>query len=259
MSKNVEQENKESEHSGLTPSHELPWPQELSQGLAPGLLWAITSFMLFLVNYYYGLASIALMFVFFQTQRNTPVGKARRLYVQGRQAYRKNNLEEALEGFNKALAIKPDAKAIYPVMGDIYFSLEDVAKAKNTYQDYFRLVPEDHDMRIWYAGKFVERNQFEAAVKELKKLPAEIRRKIQVANLLALCLLKLGENKEALQVLAPVTRKVESEDEHQLTSRYFLAKAYLQDGQKANARHVLEKLEEDHPGLEDVPDLLRSI
>ncbi|EEG76845.1 tetratricopeptide repeat protein [Dethiobacter alkaliphilus] len=253
MSEEMEQESRE------PASYELPWPRELSQGLAPGLLWAVTSFFLFLVYFWYGVASLALMFIFFQTQRNTPVGRARRFYVQGRQEYRKKNYTEALENFHKALEIKPDATVIYPVIGDLYFFREEIAKAKNAYQDYFRRMPEDHDMRIWYAGKFLERGQFAEAVKELKKLPAEVRRTPQVVNLLALCLLKSSQNKEAIQILEPAVRKNESDDEHLLTSRYFLAKAYLQDGQKETARSLLQKLEEEHPGLEDVPQLLSSL
>ena len=29
------------------PAHDFPWPKELSQGLAPGLIWAVTVFFMF--------------------------------------------------------------------------------------------------------------------------------------------------------------------------------------------------------------------
>lgn len=240
------------------PAHDFPWPKELSQGLAPGLIWAVTVFFMFLMNWWYGVFSMAAMFIFFYSQRRTPVGQARRNYVQGRLAYRKNNYQEALDYFLVALEIMPEASAIYPAVGDLYFQLDDVAKAKNAYQQYFHRVRQDAITRTWYVGKLMERNLFSEASQELKKLPIESRKNTQIGNLTAVCYLKTDRADEAARVLEPIIRGAgKSVDE--LTSRYLLAKAYLQDGKKTKAREILQKLEQDHPGFEDVPQLLKSL
>jgi thioredoxin-like negative regulator of GroEL len=242
-----------------TATYNLPWPQELSQGLGPGLIWAGTSFFLFLINWVYGLFSVAAMFIFFQTQKSSPVGRARRFYVQGRLAYRNGELEKALDHFNQALQIKPDAAAIYPVVGDLYFSFGDVAKAKKAYQSYFQRKEQDHQMRIWYAGKFMELGEFDDAVKELKKLPADQKKETQVANLLAVSLLKINQPREAQQVLEPIVKKNKGAKEQELSARYFLAKANLLLGEKEKAITILQLLEQDRAGFEDVPEILNAL
>lgn len=245
---------------GNAPSYELPWPKELSQGLLPGLLWAATSFVMFMVSWLYGLASIILMFIFFQTQRNTAVGKARRHYVQGRLAYRRNEIHEALGHFNKALEIKPEAAAIYPVVGDIYFYLGDLPKAKKAYLSYFQRNDQDHQMRVWYAGKFMELGLFADAVREFKRLPADVKKELQVANLFAVSLLKTKQAREAIQLLEPVVHKhSDVKEEQALSARYFLGRAYLDAGEKEKSRRILQKLEQDQPGYEDVADILKSL
>jgi predicted Zn-dependent protease len=179
--------------------------------------------------------------------------------VQGRLAYRKDKWEEALENFVKAIEIKPDAAAAYPVVGDLYFYFGDIAQFKKAYQQYFQLNTQDHHMRIWYAGKFMEIGQFVDAAKELKKLPAEQKKEAQVANLLGVCLLKTDQPKEALQALGAVALKSKGTGEQELTTRYFLAKAYLQTGDKGKAQQILRKLQDDQPGFEDVEELLKNI
>lgn len=240
------------------PAHDFPWPKELSQGLAPGLIWAVTVFFMFLMNWWYGVFSVAAMFIFFYSQRRTPVGQARRNYVQGRLAYRKNNLQEALDYFLAALEIMPEASAIYPAVGDLYFQLDEVANAINAYQQYFHRVREDDITRTWFIGKLMERNLFSEASQELKKLPIESRKNSQIGNLMAVCYMKTDRVGEAVRVLEPIVRGT-GKSEHELTSRYLLAKAYLQSGKKTNAREVLHKLQQDHPGFEDVPQLLKTI
>ncbi|MDW7649981.1 MAG: tetratricopeptide repeat protein [Bacillota bacterium] len=238
--------------------YELPWPGELSQGMLPGLIWAGMSFMLLIMNWAYGVFSLAAMFIFFQTQRNTPVGRARRHYVRGRLAYRNGNFTEALEQFHQALEIIPEATAIYPVSADLYFMLDDIPKAKKLYQQYFQRKAEDHQMRIWYAGQLMERGLFAEAARELKKLPAGQRKDKQVVNVLAVCLLKTNHAPEALQILEPAVKQGGS-DEQQLSALYLLAKAYIQTGEKRKARSILQKLEQEQPGFEDVSQLLQTL
>lgn len=240
-------------------AHELPWPKELSQGLFPGLIWAVMSFFLFLINFTYGLISIAGMFLFFYTQRRTQVGRARRHYVLGRLAYRKENWDEALDSFNKALEIMPQAWAIYPAAGDLYFQTGDLAKAGAMYQKYFQQKHEDHQMRIWYAGKLMEHSRFAEAVRELRKLPHEAQKDLQVVNLLAVSLLKTNRASEAIHVLEPACKKQREPGEQALAARYFLAQGYLQAGEKEKARTVLVKIEQDRPGFEDVGIILEKI
>lgn len=239
-------------------SYELPWPKELSQGMVPGLIWTGMSFMMFMVNWTYGMFSVAAMFIFFQTQRNTPVGRGRRYYVRGRLAYKQQNIEEALTFFYESVKVMPEAAAIYPVIGDLHFMQGDIPKAKNAYQQYFQRKAEDYPLRMWYAGKLMEVSLFTEAATELKKLPAVQRKNNQVVNLLAVCLLKLNQAKEALQILESVAKN-EGIDEQQLSARYLLAKAYQQQGEKEKALRILKKLEQDHPGFEDVPQLIHSL
>ncbi|MBS4031744.1 MAG: tetratricopeptide repeat protein [Clostridiales bacterium] len=240
------------------PAHDFPWPKELSQGLAPGLIWAVTVFFMFLMNWWYGVFSMAAMFIFFYSQRRTPVGQARRNYVQGRLAYRKNNLQEALDYFLAALEIMPEASAIYPAVGDLYFQLDDVAKAKNAYQQYFQRVSEDDITRTWYIGKLMERNMFSEASQEFRKLSMKSRKNIQIGNLMAVCYLKTNRADEAVRVLEPGVRDTGT-SEHELTSRYLLAKAYLQSGKHTKAHEILQRIQQDHPNFEDVPQLLHTI
>jgi tetratricopeptide (TPR) repeat protein len=240
-------------------SYELPWPKELSQGMGPGLLWSVTSFFLFLLHWGYGLLSVVLMFIFFQTQRRTPVGQARKHYVQGRMAIRRENYSEALACFNKTVEIKPEAAAVYPVIGDLQFHFGDMAKFKRAYQQYFQLHPQDHHMRMWYAGKYMEVGQFAEAAKELQKLPVAVKSEPQTANLLGVCLLKAEQGREALQILEHSLQKNKETGEQQFTSRYILAKAYLQAGQKDKAREVLSRLAAEKPDFEDVADLLATV
>lgn len=237
--------------------YELPWPKELSQGLAPGVIWMGVSFTLFLMHWMYGLFSVGVMFIFYKTQRNTPVGKGRKHYVQGRLAYRKQNFTEALEHFYQAVKIVPEATAVYPVIGDLNFMLGDLPQAKSAYHQFFQRNDDDHHMRIWYAGQLMEQSLFTEAIKELKTLPSSQRKNNQVANVLAVCYLKSNQPTEALQVLEPVARQGGT-DEHQLTTQYLLAKSYLQTRRKEQAHEILQKLEREHPGFEDVPQLLQT-
>ena len=61
---------------------------------------------------------------------------------------------------------------------------------------------------------------------------------------------------QALQVLESVAKN-EGIGEQQLSSHYLLAKAYQQQGEKA--LRILQKLEQDHPGFEDVPQLIHAL
>lgn len=240
-------------------SYHLPWPKELSQGLMPGLLWAVTSFVMLIIDVRLGTLTIAGMLFFFYAMRKTPFGRARRHYVQGRIAYRDGKLQEALDCFVKALAIMPNAKDIYPVVGDLHFHFGDLAAAKNAYQQYFLRNSTDDNTRIWYAGKFMERGMFPEAVRELKKLPAESRREDQVVNVLGVCYLRMNQAAEAVQVLSPLAARKPGLAELELSARYLLAKAYIQLRETEKARNVLRQLEEDRPGFENVRQLLAEL
>ncbi len=248
-------EKKEKDLSPL----EIPWPKELSSGLGPGLLWAGSIFVLMLWDWRLAVLSAAGMLFFFHSQRHSPVGRARRHYVQGRLAYRRGNIQSALADFRQVLEIMPQAGAIYPVVGDIYFRLGDIGKARKTYRQYFHLRGNDHQTRIWYAGKLMEHALFAEAAEELKKLPDKVKSDLQVVNLLAVSLLKTKDSKGALAVLERAEVTMDGTSEHQLAARYLLGRAYLSAGEKEKAKATLRRLEQDSPGYEDTPRLLARL
>ena len=240
------------------PVYEIPWPKELRAGIVPGLLWSVVVFLMILLDWRLASLAIVAMLIYFYRQRKLPVGRARTHYVRGRIAYRKHELQEALGHFYKALEIMPDASAIYPVIGDIQFGLGELDYAGKAYSQYFEM-EDDDNMRMWYAGKLMELSLFEEAAKELEKLPKDVRSEIQVINLLSVCYLKSGNTKNALNILEHIGLKETGTEEQELTCRYLLAKAYLEAGEKVKARRVLEKLNHDKPGFEDVPGLLAML
>jgi thioredoxin-like negative regulator of GroEL len=105
----------------------------------------------------------------------------------------------------------------------------------------------------------MEHGLFSDAAGELKKLPAEIRKELQVVNLLAVNLLKTGDNRGALSVLEHAAADMNGTGEHQLAARYLSAKAYMAVKEKEKARRILLRLERDSPGYEDTPQLLEQI
>ncbi|MBS4022707.1 MAG: tetratricopeptide repeat protein [Dethiobacter sp.] len=249
---------REQKHKEI-PVNEVPWPKELTPGVKMGVLWGVAVFIMMLFEWKLGLAAGIGMAVFVYNQRRTPVGRARAHFIQGRAAYRKHKLQEALEQFNQALEIMPDAKAIYPVVGDINFQLVHLPQAKKAYGQYFDYERNDNQMRIWYAGKLMEQSLYKEAAQELERLPADLKQEIQQLNLLALCYLKTGKIKNALNTLERHASKESGTGEHELISRYLLARIYIEAGEKVKARRILEKLDQDRPGFEDVPGLLAML
>jgi tetratricopeptide (TPR) repeat protein len=240
------------------PVYEIPWPKELRAGIVPGSIWAGVVFVAILLDWRLGALAIVAMLIYFYRQRQFPVGRARTHYVRGRMAYRKHELKEALNHFYKALEMVPDASAIYPIIGDIQFGLDQLDQARKAYSQYFEMEDDAH-MRVWFAGKLMERSLFAEASEELEKLPADLKSDIQMVNLLAVCYLKSGNTKSALSVLERATLNKRGTDEQELTCRYLLAKAYLETGEKTKARRILEDLDHDKPGFEDVPGLLKML
>jgi tetratricopeptide (TPR) repeat protein len=252
-----EKKKKEQKQKDM-PVYEIPWPKELRAGIVPGLLWAGVVFVAILLDWRLASLAIVAMLVFFYRQRQFPVGRARTHYVRGRIAYRKHELKEALNHFYKALEMVPDASAIYPIVGDIQFGLDQLDQARSAYSQYFEMEDDDH-MRVWFAGKLMERSLFAEASAELEKLPLDLKSEIQMVNLLAVCYLKSGDAKSALIILERAALRERGTGEQELTCRYLLAKAYLEVGEKGNARRILEELDHDKPGFEDVSGLLRML
>lgn len=237
---------------------EMPLPRELSQGLWPGLVMAGGVFFLLLKDWVMGGIMLALMAYYLYHQRRSPAGRARIYFMKGKFAYQDKKYDDAVIYLGKALELVPKAFIINAYLGDVFFSAKDLKSAQKAYQRYFQQV-NDHQVRIWYAGKLMEHGLFAEAYKELKKLPASISRERQVTNLVAVCALKSGHQKEALELLERAGIVENSSDEHELLARYLLAKAYMENKMNEKARKILQKLEQDSPGFEDVPQLLNSL
>lgn len=239
-------------------TYEMPLPKELSQGLWPGMVLAGGVFLLMLRDWWLGGIMLVAMAFFLYYQRRTPAGQARIFFLKGKFAYQKKKYDDAVIYLGKALELVPEANIINAYLGDIFFSLKETKSAQKAYENYFKKTS-DEQMRIWYAGKLMEQGLFAEAFRELRKLPAEVARERQVINLTAVCALKSGHKKEALSLLESAGALAGSSDEHELTTRYLLARAYMENKMNEKARLVLQKLEQDSPGFEDVPQLLESL
>ena len=92
------------------------------------------------------------------------------IYSQLGEAYLKadsSDVDGALENVNKILATDPNLTEALILKGQLHFSKNEYVNALEAFNEYYRLLPQDVQIRIFLANAYVKGKQFEQANEHL--------------------------------------------------------------------------------------------
>jgi tetratricopeptide (TPR) repeat protein len=88
---------------------------------------------------------------------------------QGRLAVRGRIYDQAVETYNKAIAIDPTYAIIYKELAEVYALKKDYAKVTPNFEKYLALSPGDNQARTVLSGLWFNMKEYDKAIEESKK------------------------------------------------------------------------------------------
>jgi tetratricopeptide (TPR) repeat protein len=159
------------------------------------------------------------------------------LLQQAVTAQQAGNFDQAVRNYRLILKQYPSIPEIRSNLGAALAGQGRYTEAIAEYKQALRLKP-DPQVRLNLALAYYKVADLNAAVSTLKKVRAELPGNVQILTVLADCYLRLGENKEVIDLLAPV----QSKDPDNQTFNYLLGTALVRDGQAAKGQLVIDKI-----------------
>jgi tetratricopeptide (TPR) repeat protein len=152
-------------------------------------------------------------------------------------AQKSGQLEEAVRIYHTLLDKFPDIAEIRSNLGAALAGEGRYSEAVTEYKRALELKP-DPTVRLNLALAYYKTEQLPLAVDTLKKAREEAPANQQVLTVLADCYLRLGRNKEVIDLLSPVQKA----DPENPTFNYLLGTALVRDGQAANGQVIIDKI-----------------
>ena len=145
--------------------------------------------------------------------------------------------EEAIQDYRKVLDV-------YPQMGEVRSNLGAALAASGKYGEaiveYNRALSQKPDprVRLNLALAYYKTSQYPKAIETLRKVRNEQPSELQPVIILADCYLRLGRNKDVVELLTPL-QQVGPEN---LAITYMLGTALIRDGQTARGQLIIDQI-----------------
>jgi tetratricopeptide (TPR) repeat protein len=152
-------------------------------------------------------------------------------------AQQAGNFEQAIRNYRALLEKYPAIAEIHSNLGAALAGEGRYADAIAEYQRALRIKP-DPQVALNLALAYYKTGQLPLAVNELNRIHREQPKNLQVVTRLADCHLRLGQNKEVIDLLTPVR----GADPENATFNYLLGTALVRDGQTAQGQVIIDKI-----------------
>lgn len=159
------------------------------------------------------------------------------LFQKAFDAQRSGRLDEAIQGYRQLLEKFPDLAEIRSNLGA---ALAGEGRYQEAVIEYKRalLSKQDPTVLLNLGLAYYKTDQLALAVETLKKVREQDQKNVQILTVLADCYLRLGQNKNVINLLAPVQR---AEPENP-TYNYLLGTALVRDGQSSQGQLIIDKI-----------------
>lgn len=153
------------------------------------------------------------------------------------QAQQSGDFDRAVRNYRLILAQYPAIPEIRSNLGAALAGQGHYAEAIAEYKQALRLKP-DPQVRLNLALAYYKIGDLNEAVVALKQVHKELPGDVQILTVLSDCYLRLGENKEVIELLT----SVQSKDPDNSTFNYLLGTALVRDGQAAKGQVIIDKI-----------------
>jgi len=171
-------------------------------------------------------------------------------YVRGLQLQQSGHAEEALAAYQRVLERQPNNVAALSNMGAALAELGRYAEAVATDRRALALLPENPGIRLNLALAYYKGAQTTAAIATLKPLlarvPSSAPQHKTIALLLADCYSRLDQNRNVIELLAPLEAAYGAD--HGFL--YLLGSALIRDGQAAAGSRLVDRILRDGDSAE---------
>lgn len=143
---------------------------------------------------------------------------------------RSTNYEGAQTEFENAIAIDPMFAPAHRELGEIYFRLRKMEKAKEEYRKYLDLSKNTSNARLRYASFLFSSKDYSGTLNEINQLNKLDADNISLLRLYAYTYAELGDSTKAMENISKVFQKVEETKRTQRDYEYY-AKILAKNGQ----------------------------
>lgn len=152
-------------------------------------------------------------------------------------AQQSGNFDQAVRNYRLILAKYPAIPEIRSNLGAALAGQGRYAEAIAEYKQALRLKP-DPQVGLNLALAYYKVADLNDAVVTLKQVRKELPGNVQVLTVLSDCYLRLGQNKDVINLLT----SVQSKDPENSTFNYLLGTALVRDGQAAKGQVIIDKI-----------------
>ncbi len=117
------------------------------------------------------------------------------------------NYQAAIEVFNKIIAQDPNYPPVYPELGEAYFSMGNLDKAKESYEKFLSLVGNSPAERLRYAELLYFAKDYKDALVQLNKAYEGLSDNVVLLRLKAICETELGQYSNGLKSVQMLFQK----------------------------------------------------
>src|SRR3954464_10866783 len=153
--------------------------------------------------------------------------------------------DEAIRDYRSLLEKYPNIPEIRSNLGAALAGNGQYSEAIVEYKRALKLKP-NSQARLNLALAYYKTADLSAAVATLKRVREEAPSNLQVVTLLADCYLRLGQNKEVIDLLTSVQRV----DPSNQAFNYLLGTALVRDGQAAKGQFIIDRILKDRDSAE---------
>jgi tetratricopeptide (TPR) repeat protein len=181
---------------------------------------------------------------------------AHREYQKGRDAASKQNLQEAIEHFEKAIAQAPQYMEAYNNLGIVYFQQRQFSRAESNFRKALELEPEAFEPLVNLGGTLLALDRIDEAI-EVNSRAHDTRPQDALATAqLGLSHFLAGQDEDALNYLLLTE---ELDPAHFTNPQLPLAQIYLRHSEGQAALEELEDFLRYHPDSPEAPSVRATI
>ncbi len=178
--------------------------------------------------------------------------RARREYQKGRDAASKQDLQNAIEHFERAVAQAPQYMEAYNNLGIVHFQQREFSTAESSFRKALELEPEAFEPLVNLGGALLALDRIDEAI-EVNSRAHEVRPQDALATAqLGLSHFLAGEDEDALNFLLLTE---ELDPAHFTNPQLPLAQIYLRHSQEQAALEELEDFLRYHPDSPEAPSV----
>lgn len=146
-------------------------------------------------------------------------------------------LNEAIADYRQILEMYPDIAPVHSNLGAALAGTGRYAEAIQEYNRALAVHPDAH-VRLNLAIAYYQTSQLEKAISTLLEVSQDEPSNFQVVTLLADCYLRLGRNKSVIQLLTPIQQSGSAD----LGIAYMLGTALIRDDQVAKGQVIIDPI-----------------